>query len=101
MKDYLELENDLDTPEAEGDRQLTDWNIPEVDVLLGFPHILSLQDLLKLLPSKPDMDRYVATWFNVMEPSRGTFLRKGSANHYLTLRSDCACTYVSAAGEFH
>ncbi|KAL9097597.1 MAG: hypothetical protein Q9165_000494 [Trypethelium subeluteriae] len=68
VKAYLELETDLDTSECDQD---SEWNIQEVDVLLGTPRILSLQDLLNLLPPKVEMDRFVAAWFNIMEPTRG------------------------------
>ena len=45
--------------------------MPDVDILLGVPHIVAVDNLLNLLPPKSDMDRYVATWFNIMEQTRG------------------------------
>ncbi|KAF2236093.1 hypothetical protein EV356DRAFT_498937 [Viridothelium virens] len=67
VKAYFELEKNLDAPQSEWDNE---WNVQEVDVLLGTPRILSIPALLNLLPPKADMDRFVAAWFNIMEPAR-------------------------------
>ena len=76
VKAYLDLEKDLDNPDTGLVRDMHDQSVPDVDVFLGAPQIFSIHELLNSLPSKVEMDRFVAQWFNIMEPTRGIVLER-------------------------
>ncbi|KAI9659037.1 MAG: hypothetical protein M1821_001997 [Bathelium mastoideum] len=70
VKAFFELDKDADSPKCELNGHLQDWNIPDVDIFMGVPQIFSTQVLQNLLPPKAEMDRFVAAWFNVNDPTR-------------------------------
>lgn len=70
MKAFLELDEHITPLPSETSRSSPSDKIPAADIFVGIPHLYTLQDLLELLPSRVEIDRYIASWFNLRDPCR-------------------------------
>ena len=71
MKAFFEAESDLERTSLGESLESTEDAISLVDMIIVPSSITSKQDLVQKLPPKPELDRFLATWFNAMDPTRG------------------------------
>ena len=94
VKAYFESESDPERTSLGDSPESTEDATTLADMIMFPSSINSKRDLIQKLPPKPELDRYVAAWFNAMDPTRGETIHRSQGSLIARLTEETVVTHV-------
>jgi len=74
VKTYFDEENSPESDQSLDSSRVVESDISPADVLFSISRTYSREDIIRRLPAKADLDRWLATWFTTPDSLRCTWV---------------------------